>query len=187
MAWEKRGIAMHSATEPFDTGSAMGRHMLRIVLEFAHAEREVLLERIEAGRRRKAAGGGWNGGTVPFGFRRAPKASPKELVVEPAEAAVVKDLFRVYSTGRYSLAKAGALAGCPLSETAILELLANPVYTGKLRYHGTVRAARHDRIVSDRVFRRAREVRRMRSRGGVADSTKAVGAPTESGGACSAR
>jgi len=37
----------------------MGRHMLRIVLEFATAEREVLLERIAAGRMRKAADGGF--------------------------------------------------------------------------------------------------------------------------------
>src|SRR4051812_34593791 len=143
VAWERRGIALLSVTESIDTTTAMGRHMLRICLEFAHAEREVLLERIAAGRRRNAAKGGWNGGPVPFGYRRGSKASGVDFEPDSGKAEVVARLFRLYATGRYGLGQLKTATGCPLSLSGIEGVLANSFYIGRVRYEGVARPNRH--------------------------------------------
>ena len=68
--WEKGGVALFSVTEPIETHSAMGRAALRMILVFAQAEREVIGERMAAGKAKNAADGRFNGSPVPFGFRR---------------------------------------------------------------------------------------------------------------------
>ncbi len=168
LEWEKRGIALLSATETIDTSTAMGRHMLRIVLEFATAEREVLLERIEAGRKRNAAAGGFNGGPIALGYRAAPKGAKAPFIVDEEQREIVRKLFLLYGTGRFSLAEVRHRAGCRLSLAGVEGVLANPVYLGRLRYGGATRKAAHEPIVSQRLFRRVQQVRRGRARRGVA-------------------
>ncbi|MBI5495549.1 MAG: recombinase family protein [Deltaproteobacteria bacterium] len=91
-AWEQQGVSVFSVTEPLETGTAMGRAMYRMVLVFAQAEREVIQERVSAGRARNAREGGFNGSPVPFGYRLGGEGEPC-LVPEPAEAECVHRLF----------------------------------------------------------------------------------------------
>lgn len=164
LAWQERNIALYSVTEPIETSSAMGRHMLRMVFDFAQTEREVLLERIAAGRLRNADRGGWNGGPVPFGYRRAPTGAEVDFVIEPVEAAIVREVFRDFATGRWGMAKLIKRTGCPLSPAAVEGMLRNVFYTGRVAYSGTVRMNRHEAIVSDRLFNRVQAIRAERAR-----------------------
>ena len=70
----------------------MGRLTLNVLLSFAQFEREVTAERIRdkiAASRKK---GMWMGGRVPLGY----DVVDKQLVVNEAEAAIVRQLFEKY-------------------------------------------------------------------------------------------
>jgi len=59
-------VAFRSATEPFDTQAAAGRMMVQMLGVFAEFERATIIDRVIAGMERKAALGGWCGGTCPW-------------------------------------------------------------------------------------------------------------------------
>ena len=61
------GVVFVSKNEQFDTSSAMGEAMLKIILIFAELERNMTSERVTAAMLSRAANGQWNGGRVPLG------------------------------------------------------------------------------------------------------------------------
>ncbi|HWI53946.1 MAG TPA: recombinase family protein, partial [Symbiobacteriaceae bacterium] len=75
--FEKRSLQFRSVTEQFDTTSATGRLMIRMVGEFAQWERETIAERTTFGKQKKLELGEWNGGRVPFGYTKAPSGKVK--------------------------------------------------------------------------------------------------------------
>ena len=171
--WEKCGVALFSVTEPVETHSAMGRAALRMILVFAQAEREVIGERMAAGKAKNAADGRFNGSPVPFGFRRGADGERDFEVIE-AQAAIVRDLFHQFASGKVGVRRLRAYTGCPLSEPAISALLSNPFYTGRIRYEGQVRFHDHERLVSDRLFNRAQRAKARRAKGRAAKLWKVV-------------
>jgi site-specific DNA recombinase len=161
-----------SVTQQFNTTTSMGRLTLNVLLSFAQFEREVTAERIRdkiAASRQK---GMWMGGTVPFGYR----VSHRKLVVEDAEAAEVKMLFERYLELGSVLAltrelnsrsgPVGAILSMIHNDTGqgrrrvakrigkgkLYYMLANPIYTGRVRHGDAIYAGEHDAIISDGVF-----------------------------------
>jgi len=89
---DRHGASFVSVTQQFNTTSSMGRLTLNVLLSFAQFEREVTGERIQdkiAASKRK---GMWMGGTIPLGYN----VRDRELVVNEAEAATVREIFEVY-------------------------------------------------------------------------------------------
>lgn len=160
--WEAKGISLHSVSEPIETGTAMGRALLRMLVVLGQAEREVIVERVLSGKLKNAATGKFNGGTPPYGYRRPDPGAP--FVIEPAEAEIVERIFKVYARGKVGLTKLRQVSGCPLSEGGIEHALANITYTGRLRWKTLARPAGHAAIVSDRLFLKAQRERLRRSR-----------------------
>lgn len=70
----------------------MGRLTLNILLSFAQFEREVTGERIRDKFAASKKKGMWMGGNVPFGYR----VENRQLVIEPAEAEVLRNIYRQY-------------------------------------------------------------------------------------------
>jgi site-specific DNA recombinase len=66
------GVVFRSATEPFDTATAMGRMLVQMLGMFAQFERDTIIDRVIAGMERKAAAGKWKGGRRPFGYQHDP-------------------------------------------------------------------------------------------------------------------
>ena len=62
------GVVFVSKNEQFDTSTAMGEAMLKIILVFAELERNMTSERVTATMISRANNGLWNGGRVPYGF-----------------------------------------------------------------------------------------------------------------------
>lgn len=62
------GVVFVSKNEQFDTSTAMGEAMLKIILVFAELERNMTSERVTATMISRANNGLWNGGRVPFGY-----------------------------------------------------------------------------------------------------------------------
>ena len=86
-------VSFVSVTQQFNTTTSMGRLTLNMLLSFAQFEREVTGERIRdkiAASKRK---GMWMGGLPPLGY----DAQDRKLVVNEAEAATVRHIFRRYA------------------------------------------------------------------------------------------
>lgn len=62
------GVTFVSKNEQFDTSTAMGEAMLKIILVFAELERNMTSERVTAAMISRAASGQWNGGRIPYGY-----------------------------------------------------------------------------------------------------------------------
>lgn len=65
---KKLGVTFVSKNEQFDTSTAMGEAMLKIILVFAELERNMTAERVTATMISRAGNGLWNGGRVPYGY-----------------------------------------------------------------------------------------------------------------------
>ncbi len=102
-ALEAHGVALKSATEPFDTSTAMGRFMFQLLSSMAELDRNSLLEKLTQGRDRHARNGRWLG-VVPFGYDvDADGALVPSARLVPAldctEAELVADLYRRLAAG----------------------------------------------------------------------------------------
>jgi site-specific DNA recombinase len=155
------GVVLRSATEPFDTGSAAGRMMLQMLAVFAEFEHATIVDRITAGIERRAKQGHWPNGRVPFGYGRD---ETKQLVPDERTAPTVKRIFRLYVSGRLG---AAAIARRLASEHApspprgwqpavVLHILQNEAYVGRVHWRKETFQGRHQPLVDEDIFARAR-------------------------------
>ena len=135
------GVTFVSKTEQFDTSSAIGEAMLKIILVFAELERNMSSERVSGVLLSLAESGHWNGGRVPFGYSY--KKEEKLLYINPEEADVVKRIFQTYESNQSiqyvsnSLNNAGirTRAGREWGATTVHIILTNPFYIGTYKYN----------------------------------------------------
>ena len=144
-AFNARGIAFISVTQNFSTADAIGRLTLNMLMSFAEFEREMIAERtrdkISAARRK----GKWTGGYIPMGY----DIVDHRLVVNEAEAAVVRGLFASYLEGRSALKLVESLnaQGIPLknpraprsqpwTRDLVVRILRNRIYLGLMHSKG---------------------------------------------------
>src|SRR3954454_11776105 len=103
---EQYGIVLRSVTEPIDTASPMGGMIFAILASFAAEERRVITGRTVAGKKEKASRGGFAGGAAPLGYKRDLQGG---LLVNDAEATIVRQVFTMRATGSSLKAIATAL------------------------------------------------------------------------------
>lgn len=152
-----RDISLVSISENFDTGSPQGRLFLSMIGSFAEFERGQILQRTMSGKVATAKKGGWNGGRVPFGFRKI-NGSEHDFDVEETEARIVKKIFRLYSKGKGYLKISKAIDGA-LSPQGISKLIGNPFYIGLVRFNSIIKANNHPSLISVRLFNKCEKVR----------------------------
>lgn len=164
----KQGIALRSITEPFDTANAAGKMMLQMLGVFAEFEHATIVERTKVGMEKKAKGGIWVGGVVPYGYLLDPE---KGLIIREDEAIIVKKMFKMYSLGKegthticHQLNDAGhrRRSGDKWDKRVILNILKNPLYVGKIRWREVIYEGHHEPIVSAVLFDKAKEIMQER-------------------------
>jgi site-specific DNA recombinase len=164
----KHGVILKSITEPFDTANAAGKMMLQMLGVFAEFEHATIVERTKVGMEKKAKGGQFVGGNVPYGFTLDPE---KGLVINEDEAIVVRKIFQMYVFGRegayticHKLNEAGhrKRTGKKWDKRVVLHMLKNPGYVGKIRWRDAVYEGRHERIVSEVLFGKAKGILKER-------------------------
>ncbi|MFS0904166.1 recombinase family protein [Priestia aryabhattai] len=174
--FDKHGVMFRSATEMFDTTSAMGRFFISIVGSMAAWERENLGERVFVNMKHKAEEGKRPGGKAPFGY----DASKDSLVINEEEAKWVRWIFNEYRTkGKdmisFELNSRGVRTknGRLWSNSVLDYLINNPVYAGYIRWNrrdisGKVKEdiilvkGDHEPIISQDVFDEAQRVQKKR-------------------------
>ena len=135
------GITFISKNEQFDTSSAMGEAMLKIILVFAELERKLAAERVFSIMLSRAEKGLWNGATVPLGYKWSDEK--KFPVVDPDEADVVRYVYTLYLELRSTSKVATALndenvrtkRGGKWTAKTVSDILRNPFYIGTYRYN----------------------------------------------------
>ena len=164
--FDKQGISFVSVTQQFNTTTSMGRLTLNVLLSFAQFEREVTGERIRdkiAASKRK---GMWMGGVVPLGY----ELKDRNLVVQPSDAEVVKQIFELYlklgcvsrlnayleQQGMHSkkrISRTGrASGGAVYSRGALYGMLQNRIYLGEITHKGASYPGQHAAIIDQALW-----------------------------------
>ena len=158
---DKAGVTFRSATEPFDTSTPAGRLMVQMLGVFAEFERATIIDRVIAGMERKAARGGWNGGSVPWGYGYNNVTG--FLDVNPDESPLVPVMFDLYLNRRLGannvanwLNERGhrTRGGKPWSFKLVLTILRNRVYLGEVFFRDRWYPASHPALIDADVFNR---------------------------------
>jgi site-specific DNA recombinase len=180
--FERKKVSFVSVTQQFNTTQSMGRLTLNILLSFAQFEREIISERTRdkiAAARRK---GKWSGGRSVIGYDVDPVT--KKLVVNRAEADLVREVFGLYRAKRSLLDIARELNGRGLrtkavrtpkgvtyggrewDKPAVLKVLTNILYRGRVRHKAETFAGEHEAIVDDALWAKVNEMLRHNGRDG---------------------
>jgi site-specific DNA recombinase len=169
---DAKGCSFVSVTQAFNTSTSMGRLTLNVLLSFAQFEREVAGERIRDKIAASKKRGLWMGGTLPLGYDRHPDPREQVLVVNEAEAQVVRRIFDLYEQcgnllalteevsrqGLRSKSRNGRdgreMGNRPFARGQLHYLLTNPVYVGRTRHGRTEHQGRHPAIIDDAQWQR---------------------------------
>ena len=134
------GVTFVSKNEQFDTSTAIGEAMLKIILVFAELERNMTAERVTSVMLSRANNGQWNGGRIPFGYNHSKETG---FTVNHDEARIyleICDLYEKYQSTLFiarNLTDRGILtrAGLAWTPTAVHKILSNVFYLGTYRYN----------------------------------------------------
>src|SRR5919197_6018255 len=94
------GISLRSATEPIDDTST-GKLMEGVLAAFSQFDNDVRSDRTRAGMRAALEAGRWTF-RAPLGYLNAPKWTGKSLMPDPDRAALIRELFEEYASGRFT-------------------------------------------------------------------------------------
>lgn len=135
------GVTFVSKNEQFDTSTAMGEAMLKIILVFAELERKLTAERVFATMLSRAEKGLWNGARMPLGYVWSDEK--KFPVVDAEEAKVVQYIYDLYDKMATTIKVAVVLneeniptkRGGKWTAKTVRDILRNPFYIGTYRYN----------------------------------------------------
>lgn len=162
---EANNCAFKSATEPYDTSTAMGKLFITIVAALAEWEADNLSERIKMGLEEKVSGGEWVG-NVPFGF----DLSEEGYLIKNEHAPIVMDMIEKYEKGWgfYRIAKYLNLRASEVGRNwhanAVLRILTNPVLYGAVRYSGKIYENQHEGYITKERWLRLQKMVKERGK-----------------------
>ena len=139
--FKKYRVTFISLNEQFDTSTAIGEAVLKIILVFAELERKLTSERVTGVMIDRAMSGKWNGARMPYGWKwNAETEFPEH---DPVESERARTLYRVYDE-THSTAKVRDYCyehdiqtkrGGKWTTSTILNFLKNPMNKGDYRYN----------------------------------------------------
>ena len=147
-----------------------GKFMLNIAFGQSKYFVDNLSENTKRGLRQKLRRGEWPG-WAPVGYLND---KLEHIIVTDAERSpLIRKLFERYATGKYSLKDIQNIAnsiglfsrsGKVLSVSLIQNILSNPFYYGVFRYNGELYEAKHEPIITKKLFESVQKVMANKSR-----------------------
>ncbi|MCI9976269.1 recombinase family protein [Clostridioides difficile] len=138
---KKLNVIFISKNEQFDTSSAMGEAMLKIILVFAELERQLTAERVYSIMLSRAEKGLWNGANCPIGYTYDEES--KFPQIDTQESIIVKMIYDKYEELK-STSKVSSYLNSNNIKTkrngiwtskTICDIIRNPFYKGTYRYN----------------------------------------------------
>lgn len=165
--FEKYNVAFRSATEVYDTSTAMGRLFITLVAALAQWERENLAERVKFGIEQMIDEGKKPGGHSPYGYKFDKDFN---CTIIEDEANVVRMIYRMYCDGygyRSIADRLNELGVKPRiakewNHNSVRDILTNDIYIGTYRWGNKVVLNNHPPIISESLFRKAQKEREKR-------------------------
>jgi DNA invertase Pin-like site-specific DNA recombinase len=159
---ERWGKKFTSMQEELDTSTSIGRFVVDMIQRIAQLESEQIGERTYMGMAQKAEAGGLLGFNPPYGYGIA----DNDLLTIENEAAVVREIFSSYCSGRSMNEIAQRLndrgtytrRGGRWTLYSIRQILHNPAYAGYRRWDGYLVKSGHASIVDRDTFNRVQEI-----------------------------
>ena len=166
--FDAHGVSFVSVTQAFNTTSCMGRLTLNVLLSFAQFEREVTGERIRDKIAASKKKGMWMGGLPSLGY----DVKERKLIVNEAEAATVRHIFRRYlelgsvralqtdldAAGIVSKSRTAAdgsqYGAQKFSRGALYLMLQNRIYRGEIVHKGKAFPGEHAAIIDEELWLR---------------------------------
>ena len=176
-------MALVSVTESIEE-SASGKLVEGIRALMAEFYSANLAAEVRKGMTQKAKHGEWPA-KAPIGYLNvrepgAGKRGAAKIMLDPDRSLLVREAFRMYATGDYSLAELhGALhakgltsptarkPGAPPPVSALATMLQNPFYVGIFEWDGVQYEGKHKALASRNVFERCQEVLATHNKAGV--------------------
>lgn len=162
--FNEHDVSFVSVTQNFSTTTAIGKLTLNILMSFAEFERAIIAERVRdkvAASKRK---GKFMGGTPVLGYDIC--STTHKLLINPAEARVVRHIFKRFAEAGSGLAIAKELnaksittkswttrdgkyrEGKPWNASLVYRMLSNRTYLGETVHKGESFPGEHEAIVS---------------------------------------
>ncbi|NLX59685.1 MAG: recombinase family protein [Phycisphaerae bacterium] len=172
--FDRQNVSFVSVTQQFNTTTSMGRLTLNILLSFAQFEREIIGERIRDKVAAAKKKGKHTGGPPILGYDI--DTPNRRLVVNPAEADLVRRIFRLFLQLGSGMKVAKALnaqgfrtkawttrsgkvrPGQPWDKIAVNRVLNNVKYVGQVSHKGKLYDGEHEAIIDRRTWDRAQAI-----------------------------
>ncbi|KIL46200.1 recombinase family protein [Jeotgalibacillus campisalis] len=170
--FEQHGCTFKSATEVFDTTTAMGRLFVTIVGALSSWERENLGERVQFGQIEKARQGEF-AAPAPLGYDKI----NSKLHINEKEAEIVRDMVQRAIDGQsarqisnnFNERGVPTIRGYRWHIATILSILRNPALYGATRWKDEVIENTHEGIISKEEFLKLRKIIQSRQNFKVRD------------------
>jgi site-specific DNA recombinase len=173
--FDQHDVAFVSVTQHFDTSTSMGRLILNVLLSFAQFEREIIGERIRDKKLATAKQGKYVGGQPFLGYDI--DRERKRLIVNPAEAEIVRQIFESFirtrsnlvvarelnaknsRTKAYKTIKNGkVLGGKRWNKVYVYRVVTNRKYLGDVVHKGQSYPGEHEAILDRRLWDEAQRI-----------------------------
>jgi site-specific DNA recombinase len=180
---EEHKVSIVSVTQQLDTSTSMGRLTLNMLLSFAQFEREMVSDRTRDKMRAARRRGKWTGGMPRLGYDVAPEGG--RIVVNPAEAEQVREIFSLYAETpslvalvqeldrrswrrkSWTTKKGVRREGKPWDVANLRRVLTDPLYSGRTTLGSETFEGEHEAIVPSALFRKVQAVLRENRRSGI--------------------
>lgn len=158
---EKNGVRIVSATEPI-SDQPEGILVKQMLIGMNAYYSKELAQKVRRGMTDNALECKFNGGVVTYGYL---VNSDQRLVINPEQAAVVREVFHLYADEGFDINQVAAYMrdksvlgfhGNPISFSTVARMLKNRRYLGEYRFDKTVVKDGIPRIIDDGLFERAR-------------------------------
>ncbi|EGC3653027.1 recombinase family protein [Listeria monocytogenes] len=167
--FDEYNCAFKSATEVYDTSSAMGRFFITIISSVAQFERENTSERVSFGMAEKVRQGEYIP-LAPFGYVKGPDG---KLIVNEAEKEIFLHVVNMVSTG-YSLRQTCEyLTNIGLKTrrsndvwkvSTLIWMLKNPAVYGAIKWNNEIYENTHEPLIDKVTFDKLANILSIRSK-----------------------
>lgn len=159
----KANTTLLSYSQPMIDNSPEGKFLDGVLASVNQFYSDDLSRKTKMGLQRKWEEGWWPG-WAPIGYTNANKERGEKGYIEldPVQAPLVKEAFKKYATGEYSLIKLAQLMfekglksrkkNQVLTDSSLQQMLSNPFYYGLMHWNGETKTGNHPTIINKSLF-----------------------------------